>query len=76
MKPDWKDAPEWANWLAMDLNGMWRWHDSEPVSLIDGWFSDSGRSLYAGESGTWRSALERRPQTTKPAEAGSEGQGA
>lgn len=23
MKPDWKDAPEWAGWLAMDSDGKW-----------------------------------------------------
>lgn len=22
-KPDWKDAPEWANWLAQDESGFW-----------------------------------------------------
>ena len=30
MKPDWKDAPEWAEWLAMDGNGAWVWHATEP----------------------------------------------
>lgn len=30
MKPDWKDAPEWSNWLAMDPNGLWCWYEYEP----------------------------------------------
>lgn len=30
MKPDWKDAPEWANWLAMDEDGYWYWYELEP----------------------------------------------
>lgn len=30
MKPDWKDAPEWAQWLAMDGDGVWYWHQCQP----------------------------------------------
>jgi hypothetical protein len=30
MKPDWMDAPDWANWLAMDEDGEWFWHESKP----------------------------------------------
>lgn len=30
MKPDWKDAPEWAQWLAMDPDGDWYWFEAEP----------------------------------------------
>lgn len=30
MKPDWKDAPEWAEWLAMDQGGSWYWHAGQP----------------------------------------------
>lgn len=30
MKPDWKDAPEWAQWLAMDLGGPWVWFEFQP----------------------------------------------
>lgn len=30
MKPDWKDAPEWAEWLAMDSDGGWHFHEVEP----------------------------------------------
>lgn len=29
-KPEWEDAPEWANWLAMDESGIWCWFISEP----------------------------------------------
>jgi len=31
MKPEWKDAPPWAKWLAMDNNGDWWWYENEPV---------------------------------------------
>jgi hypothetical protein len=30
MKPDWKDAPEWATHLAMDCFGDWWWCEHEP----------------------------------------------
>ena len=32
MKPDWKDAPEWAQWLAMDRDGKWTWFEDEPIA--------------------------------------------
>lgn len=28
--PDWKDAPEWANWLAMDGDESWFWYEHRP----------------------------------------------
>ena len=30
MKPDWKDAPEWANYLAMDGDGFWCFYQFAP----------------------------------------------
>lgn len=30
MKPDWKDAPEWARWLAQDKGGRWVWFEYKP----------------------------------------------
>jgi hypothetical protein len=30
MKPDWKDAPTGARWLAQDSDGSWGWHSSKP----------------------------------------------
>lgn len=29
-KPSWEDAPEWANWLALDCDGNWWWFENEP----------------------------------------------
>lgn len=78
MKPDWKDAPEWAEWLAMDADGEWYWYSKKPFCYVEycGWGSD-GRTELAGVSEpTWTQTRTQRPQTTKPAEAGSEGQGA
>jgi len=30
MKPSWNDAPDWANWLAMQPTGDWYWYMTEP----------------------------------------------
>jgi len=49
MKPDWKDAPEWANWLAMDDDGEWYWYEIEPF-------------LAKGYSGTWYAKSSHRQE--------------
>lgn len=33
MKPSWKDAPEWAQYLAQERNGRWWWFEEEPDYL-------------------------------------------
>ena len=45
--PDWKDAPEWAQWLAMEAGGGWYWFENEPELLCYGRFP-AGRAEYAG----------------------------
>ena len=41
-KPDWKNAPEWANWLAQDEDGPWYWFQSKPEPMKrEGFFSPS-----------------------------------
>lgn len=62
-KPDWKDAPEWAMWLAMDENHIWWWHQMQPSCLDSHWASD-GFVIYAhgGKPNLdWYETLERRP---------------
>jgi hypothetical protein len=29
-RPQWKDAPKWAKWLALDDDGIWYWFDRLP----------------------------------------------
>lgn len=31
-KPSWDDAPEWAEWLAMDEDGQWNWFEAKPTN--------------------------------------------
>ena len=66
MKPDWKNAPEWANWLAMDNSGEWFWYEIEPlyISNDDSWMRRNGKSKYAGRcQPDPETTLETRPQS-------------
>jgi len=40
-KPNWNDAPPWADWLAMDSDEQWYWHAYEPQlgKFVDTWQS-------------------------------------
>jgi hypothetical protein len=64
-KPDWKDAPEWANYLAMDSDGLWAWHEKKPftASYTNVWMSrDYGKVEVAYKPDcTWQGSLEERP---------------
>lgn len=62
MKPDWKDAPEWAGWLTHDRDG-WYWHASPPI--WDEWsmaYEASGRTEEASEEPAQKGALVREPR--------------
>ena len=65
-KPDWKDAPEWANWLAMDADGRWYWYHNTPYVWGDMW-GCSGNFDYSGHivstiNDNWYETLEERPR--------------
>lgn len=63
-KPDWKDSPEGFDWLAMDKDGTWWWHNEEPYPLSVSWVTDNGDfEMAEGDSSyaDWRETLERRP---------------
>lgn len=65
MKPEWKDAHEWANYLAMDGDGRWFWYEREPeISEVIGYFyaERGGKYQEANEVfSEWKESLERRP---------------
>jgi hypothetical protein len=67
-KPDWKDAPEWAQWLAQNNVGVWWWYPSGDVPMIyGGCFANNSmkdRAVMATQGkviGDWRNTLEQRP---------------
>lgn len=68
-KPDWKDAPEWANWLAQDGVGYWYWYEQEPVTVDNQlWISPSGWVYFVSEgepNRKWYETLEQRPASIR-----------
>lgn len=48
-KPDWRYAPKWANWLAMDVNHDWYWYEDKPIwnKNLKVWDAETGRAEYA-----------------------------
>ena len=70
-QPDWSQAPEWANWWAMDENKNTRWIYSELEQPYIGdiflrWFAvgrfDSADAPSFGYTGDWRNSLRKRPE--------------
>jgi hypothetical protein len=66
MKPEWKDAPEWAKYLAMDEDGTWWWYEFEPkLGNGDIWlYPDDGRmdeAEFTMKEYAWKETLEARP---------------
>jgi hypothetical protein len=59
-KPDWRDAPEWANFLAMDWDGEWVWHEHKP-SIHDGVWLSSGGEVRAARLPRAEETLEAKP---------------
>jgi hypothetical protein len=69
-KPEWKDAPEWAVWLAQDKDGWFSWWNMKPetCNIANCWNQDKGRKGYkyldicVGELPVdWTDTLELRP---------------
>lgn len=61
MKPEWKDAPEWANYLAMDRDRCWFWFEFEPVAEMSIWYQPIGLTQLASRGPEWEQTLEARP---------------
>ena len=70
-QPDWSQAPEWANWWAMDENKNTRWIYSQLEQPYTGdtflmWFAvgmfDSEDAPSFGYTGDWRESLRKRPK--------------
>ena len=62
-KPQWKDAPEWAEWLAMDDDLKWFWFEVEPFVEHGRWIEYENRIKDAEVIGGvfWTKSLEGRP---------------
>ena len=64
VKPDWKDAPEWANYLAQEYDGSWFWFELKPTAdyQLETWIALEGRCNQAFKKQEWASTLEQRPK--------------
>lgn len=61
-KPDWECAPDWAQWLAQDVDGEWFWYKGKPVARENTFHSGKCSSAsYGLVIGNWRDTLEKRP---------------
>lgn len=67
-KPSWKDAPEWAQWMAQSPNGHWEFFSVKPHAN-DWWRHPAGERSSANNAsirgailGDWRDTLEKRPE--------------
>lgn len=61
MKPEWKDAPKWANWLAMDYDGEWYWFEEKPDYERDGVWRTQGGKHKAANVAPLKPVIEARP---------------
>lgn len=69
MKPSWDDAPEWANYLAQDEDGEWKWFERAPFidegGRWESYVKQQHKWMYASEDApynhNWRKSLEERP---------------
>ena len=59
MLPNWKQAPAWAHYVAMDNTGDWGWHEHEPHAGKHEWES-KGRIERVRQS-AWNTSLVKRP---------------
>ena len=67
-KPDWKDAPAWAQWLACDYDGNWYWYEEKPDNVNHEYcwsMRDGSIFEYAGCTNgvicrNWKETLEKR----------------
>lgn len=64
MRPDWKSAPDWAMWVAMDPCNTWFWYENRPTfsRYGYGWEMNGGRVELAESHDDPRQTLEERPQ--------------
>lgn len=65
---DWTCLPAWANYIALDKDGIWSWYESEPTPSEDFWMPASGGSgiirqdFYPHNTfGTWKDNCHKKP---------------
>lgn len=61
-KPDWKGAPQWASYLAMNENGDWFWYEHSPIARFGIWWKhrEGRKELAQYGPKRWDETLEER----------------
>ena len=54
---DFKDVPEWANFIAMDADGKWFAFQNKPVIDFDQWFAEYGDVSLIKPKRDWTTTL-------------------
>ena len=63
-KPSWSKSPPWANYIAMDADGEWMWHQHEPVIGGEKYWNSDGMITHAATG----SGLDRELDWTETKE--------
>lgn len=53
MKVDWRIAPDWANWCAVDEDGDAWWYETEPEWKEDRWVTDDRLEVVRDNGSGW-----------------------
>ena len=62
VQPDWSQAPEWAEWWAIDKDGTAKWFGTKPEMWgAIGWICDHITAVDRYTKHPWQSSLQRRP---------------
>ena len=60
-KPDWSDAPDWAQYLAQTELGNWGWFEEKPDTTLGHWASNGRCSIAPiAKVKDWQNTLEER----------------
>ncbi len=63
MKPDWDDAPEWANYLAANKGEQWCWYENDPeYDDVSGEWIQDGLWMAVNLIPMWKDSKETRPE--------------
>lgn len=68
MKPDWKNAPDWAIAWAVDADGQAFWHALMPEAGDVEWHSEG--EVAKDSPKPWDTTLDFRPTTTADEDKG------
>ena len=66
-EPDWSRAPDWAQWYAIDANGVRSWYEQKPSlqEVNQYWTTSFGKTMGFDQDSAafsrWRETLRQRP---------------